>query len=70
MQPWFVKTYRALVIEVGGLIVLGGSVRVMNAGLACPDWPLCFGEFDSRIFTRKFILNSFTGWWPWHRLGW
>lgn len=26
------------------LIALGGSVRAMNAGLACPDWPLCFGD--------------------------
>ncbi len=27
------------------LIALGGSVRAMDAGLACPDWPLCFGQF-------------------------
>jgi cytochrome c oxidase assembly protein subunit 15 len=26
------------------LIVLGALVRANNAGLACPDWPLCFGE--------------------------
>jgi cytochrome c oxidase assembly protein subunit 15 len=26
------------------LIALGGSVRIMKAGLACPDWPLCFGD--------------------------
>ena len=26
------------------LIVFGASVRVHGAGLACPDWPLCFGE--------------------------
>src|SRR6266702_266121 len=23
---------------------LGGSVRVKNAGLSCPDWPLCYGK--------------------------
>ena len=28
-----------------GLIVLGALVRAHGAGLACPDWPLCFGEF-------------------------
>jgi cytochrome c oxidase assembly protein subunit 15 len=27
------------------LIVLGALVRAHGAGLACPDWPLCFGEF-------------------------
>ena len=24
-------------------IVVGGTVRSMGAGLACPDWPLCHG---------------------------
>ena len=36
-----------------GLIVLGALVRAHGAGLACPDWPLCFGEvvptFDVRV---------------------
>jgi len=26
------------------LIVLGALVRAKDAGLACPDWPLCFGD--------------------------
>lgn len=26
------------------LMVFGSTVRVHGAGLACPDWPLCFGE--------------------------
>lgn len=26
------------------LLVFGASVRVHGAGLACPDWPLCFGK--------------------------
>ena len=37
-----------------GLIVLGAGVRIADAGLACPDWPLCFGKaipaFDTQIF--------------------
>lgn len=36
-----------------GLIVLGALVRANGAGLACPDWPLCFGDvipqFDLRV---------------------
>jgi cytochrome c oxidase assembly protein subunit 15 len=35
------------------LVVLGALVRANGAGLACPDWPLCFGEvvprFDIKI---------------------
>ena len=27
------------------LVSLGAATRAMNAGLACPDWPLCFGDF-------------------------
>lgn len=44
LPKWFLPSYKWLVILVFGLIVLGGSVRLMNAGLSCPDWPLCFGD--------------------------
>jgi cytochrome c oxidase assembly protein subunit 15 len=36
--------FGALVALCFGLIVLGALVRANAAGLACPDWPLCFGE--------------------------
>ena len=26
------------------LIALGGTVRVSDSGLSCPDWPLCYGR--------------------------
>jgi cytochrome c oxidase assembly protein subunit 15 len=35
------------------LVVVGALVRAHGAGLACPDWPLCFGqvvpEFDLKV---------------------
>lgn len=33
----------AMVIETLFLMAVGSATRVMNAGLACPDWPLCYG---------------------------
>ena len=35
----------ALVALTYLLITIGALVRANDAGLACPDWPLCFGEF-------------------------
>ena len=32
-----------LVIALIVLVGIGGATRVMEAGLACPDWPLCYG---------------------------
>jgi len=40
--------HSALWLALGGvtwlLVGFGALVRVEQAGLACPDWPLCFGE--------------------------
>lgn len=41
----FLRIHSILCVAVLLLIALGGSVRAMNAGLACPDWPLCFGQY-------------------------
>jgi cytochrome c oxidase assembly protein subunit 15 len=37
--------FALLVLLTWSLLVLGALVRAHGAGLACPDWPLCFGEF-------------------------
>lgn len=44
MNDKILKHLKVLLIMVFILIPLGASVRAMNAGLACPDWPLCFGD--------------------------
>ena len=44
--------FAVLVAISGALIVLGALVRAHHAGLACPDWPLCFGEFVPRMDLR------------------
>jgi cytochrome c oxidase assembly protein subunit 15 len=43
------RAYAALCALTTGLIVLGAMVRAHGAGLACPDWPLCFGEVVPRM---------------------
>jgi heme A synthase len=38
------KAFKFLSILTLALIALGSYVRATGAGLACPDWPLCFGK--------------------------
>ncbi len=45
------------------LMVVGSATRVMNAGLACPDWPLCYGQW---IPSQQMNLQVFLEWF--HRL--
>ena len=56
----FLKFGNHCVLALIALIVVGGATRVMEAGLACPDWPLCYGTFlplnhmNLRVFLEWF----------------
>jgi heme a synthase len=42
------------------LMMIGSATRVMNAGLACPDWPLCYGTlFPSQQMNLQVFLEWF-----------
>ncbi len=62
------------------LIVLGALVRAHDAGLACPDWPLCKGEvvpeFDVKVafeWSHRALAGAVSlgllafSWWGWRR---
>jgi len=62
------KKYKSSLLKLGNhtvlaiiaLIAIGSATRVMEAGLACPDWPLCYGSFlplthmNIRVFLEWF----------------
>jgi cytochrome c oxidase assembly protein subunit 15 len=51
-QRALARGFAALVALIESLIVLGAMVRAHSAGLACPDWPLCFGELVPEMNLR------------------
>jgi len=63
VKTWVTRLVFGLAIATLFLMALGSATRVMNAGLSCPDWPLCYGEFVPR---DQMNLQVFLEWF--HRL--
>jgi cytochrome c oxidase assembly protein subunit 15 len=53
----------SIAIATWMVMAIGSATRVMNAGLACPDWPLCYG---SVLPAEQMNLQVFLEWF--HRL--
>ncbi len=62
-QKWLRWFVWKIAIATFLLMAVGSATRVMNAGLACPDWPLCYGQL---IPTSQMNLQVFLEWF--HRL--
>jgi cytochrome c oxidase assembly protein subunit 15 len=64
-QPadWIRRLVWKIAIATWLLMAVGSATRVMNAGLACPDWPLCYGQW---IPSAQMNLQVFLEWF--HRL--
>ena len=58
--PTLINLGNHSVLAIIALIAIGSATRVMEAGLACPDWPLCYGTFlplghmNMRVFLEWF----------------
>ena len=59
----FIKLGFHNVLALVTLIAIGSATRIMEAGLACPDWPLCYGTF---LPLKHMNLRVFLEWF--HRL--
>lgn len=58
-QVWIRRLVWKIAIATLLLMAVGSATRVMNAGLACPDWPLCYGQL---VPTRQMNLQVFLEW--------
>lgn len=63
IQMWVRRLVWKIAIATLLLLAVGSATRVMNAGLACPDWPLCYGQL---IPSQQMNLQVFLEWF--HRL--
>jgi heme a synthase len=61
IEKHFSKIMALLVFLTFDLMLLGAAVRAFDAGLACPDWPLCFGKvlpkYDLQVYLE--VIHRF-----------
>lgn len=43
-ERWFLRIATLATLLAFGVVVLGAYVRLSDAGLGCPDWPVCYGK--------------------------
>ena len=51
-QPWWKRPSTlplVLVVMALLIIVVGGTIRIHDAGESCPDWPKCFGTYGFMV---------------------
>lgn len=63
LTQWIARFVMRMAIATLLLMAVGSATRVMNAGLACPDWPLCYGKL---VPSQQMNLQVFLEWF--HRL--
>jgi cytochrome c oxidase assembly protein subunit 15 len=59
VAKWIRRLVWKIAIATLILMAVGSATRVMNAGLACPDWPLCYGQL---VPTAQMNLQVFLEW--------
>ncbi len=62
-RQWIFRLVLLMSVFTLFLMAVGSATRVMDAGLACPDWPLCFGTL---VPQEQMNLQVFLEWF--HRL--
>ncbi len=63
----YLRLIRLTLLFTFVLIIVGGATRVYDAGMACPDWPHCYGYYvpfpESKIPGGYMVAGQHYTWW-------